>query len=375
MRIFERPKYTGHRPLLVVAITAFLLLVFSPPVLAQSCVGDCNNDNEVTINELITGVNIALGNSLVETCPAFDVNDDGEVTINELISAVNNALNQCPPPAPTDTVEPSPTSTDTVEPTETETPAATSTPTPTVSVTTETPLLATETPTETPATPSAGLGERVFTIREDSQIGSLTVRTGFFSSGMGNASIANLFTAGPLTLVAGTPDADGIASVTLKEDAFYAVNLPPGGTTLCNHVIAAGSSGMIDCDGGTALGVRLVEPGGVTPPGTPETGLGADAGPGAVQLNVMQAVAEIENIAAPCNAETPGFADAIQAIYTTANYYAEKGIVSAEKDGENFSCDEWTTTDGPGMLVTGVVASDPRVPGGNVANITRLADM
>jgi hypothetical protein len=66
----------------------------TPPT--PSCVGDCNGDGEVTINELITGVNIALGASPVSSCPAIDANGNGEVTINELISAVNNALNGCP---------------------------------------------------------------------------------------------------------------------------------------------------------------------------------------------------------------------------------------------------------------------------------------
>ncbi len=60
-----------------------------------ACAGDCNSDGEVAINELITGVNIALGSSPVESCPAFDTSGDGEVSINELIAAVNNALNGC----------------------------------------------------------------------------------------------------------------------------------------------------------------------------------------------------------------------------------------------------------------------------------------
>jgi hypothetical protein len=63
---------------------------------APSCPGDCNGSHDVTINELITGVNIALGNTGVGTCPAFDRNGDGSVTIDELIRAVNAALSGCP---------------------------------------------------------------------------------------------------------------------------------------------------------------------------------------------------------------------------------------------------------------------------------------
>ena len=49
----------------------------------------------VTINELITGVNIALGSQPPSACPIFDANSNGQVEINELIAGVNNALNGC----------------------------------------------------------------------------------------------------------------------------------------------------------------------------------------------------------------------------------------------------------------------------------------
>ena len=64
--------------------------------MVSSCVGDCNGDGEVAINELITGVNIALGSLPLDRCPSFDINDDGEIEINELITGVNNALAGCP---------------------------------------------------------------------------------------------------------------------------------------------------------------------------------------------------------------------------------------------------------------------------------------
>jgi hypothetical protein len=80
---------------------------------AALCAGDCNDDGRVTINELIRGVNIALGRAAIDDCPSFDPNLDGRVTIGELIRAVNNALNGCevaaPTATPTDT--PSPTQT------------------------------------------------------------------------------------------------------------------------------------------------------------------------------------------------------------------------------------------------------------------------
>jgi hypothetical protein len=60
------------------------------------CVGDCENDGQVTIDDLVRGVNIALGVLPVTNCPAFDPNNDGEVTISELVTGVNNSLNNCP---------------------------------------------------------------------------------------------------------------------------------------------------------------------------------------------------------------------------------------------------------------------------------------
>jgi hypothetical protein len=63
-----------------------------PPV----CVGDCDGDGEVSVAELITGVNITLGTESLEICPAFDPDGDGTVTITDLVTAVNNALLGCP---------------------------------------------------------------------------------------------------------------------------------------------------------------------------------------------------------------------------------------------------------------------------------------
>ncbi|MDX2170698.1 MAG: YncE family protein [Deltaproteobacteria bacterium] len=68
----------------------------TPTVPPSGCAGDCSGDGEVTINEIILGVNIALGAAAVDECPAFDGNGDGDVAINELIAAVNAALTGCP---------------------------------------------------------------------------------------------------------------------------------------------------------------------------------------------------------------------------------------------------------------------------------------
>jgi hypothetical protein len=50
----------------------------------------------VEINELVTGVNIALNGLAADTCPALDANASGQIEINELVTAVNHALAGCP---------------------------------------------------------------------------------------------------------------------------------------------------------------------------------------------------------------------------------------------------------------------------------------
>ncbi len=61
----------------------------------RPCIGDCNGDGEVTVDELLIGVNIALENQPISRCPAFDANVDEAITIDELLVGVNHALNGC----------------------------------------------------------------------------------------------------------------------------------------------------------------------------------------------------------------------------------------------------------------------------------------
>lgn len=61
------------------------------------CVGDCDGSRTVAVNELILGVNIALGKSPLSQCPSFDRNGDGDLAIEELILGVRYALDGCPP--------------------------------------------------------------------------------------------------------------------------------------------------------------------------------------------------------------------------------------------------------------------------------------
>ncbi len=81
-----------------VGLVAGVLALLAGRAPAQVCVGDCNGDGEVTVNELITGVVIALGSVIQPPpmCDAMDANHDGTIVVNELILGVNNALRGCP---------------------------------------------------------------------------------------------------------------------------------------------------------------------------------------------------------------------------------------------------------------------------------------
>ncbi|HXQ24735.1 MAG TPA: hypothetical protein VN812_23865 [Candidatus Acidoferrales bacterium] len=63
----------------------------SPPA---ACVGDCDASGSVTVDEILTLVNIALGTAQLSACPDGVPSGD-EVNIALILTAVNNALNGC----------------------------------------------------------------------------------------------------------------------------------------------------------------------------------------------------------------------------------------------------------------------------------------
>ena len=72
----------------------------TPTTTIGECVGDCNGDGVVTINELIVGVTIELGGASASACPAFDCDCGSPLAMLPgiccAIDAVNNALSGCP---------------------------------------------------------------------------------------------------------------------------------------------------------------------------------------------------------------------------------------------------------------------------------------
>lgn len=124
-------------------VLATLSLLFQPaaPTYGQ-CPGDCNGDQQVTVDELLCAVNVALGAVGLEACcSSMDLDENGSITVNEIITLVNYALVGCP-------VAPTPTLTRTDTPGETPTTGA-----PSPSFTATPTVVVTETPSTTPASP------------------------------------------------------------------------------------------------------------------------------------------------------------------------------------------------------------------------------
>lgn len=95
-------------------IAALVVFLYGAAAQAQSCVGDCPPTNmQVSVSELVLGVNIALGTGALASCPSYDDDGSHDVGVAELVTAVNDALKGCsgvPTPTPP-TTAPSATAT------------------------------------------------------------------------------------------------------------------------------------------------------------------------------------------------------------------------------------------------------------------------
>lgn len=56
---------------------------------------DCDENGQVTIDELVLSLDIALGLDGLDSCPAADADRSGEVNVDDVVRGVCNALNQC----------------------------------------------------------------------------------------------------------------------------------------------------------------------------------------------------------------------------------------------------------------------------------------
>ncbi|MDX2166516.1 MAG: hypothetical protein SF182_05610 [Deltaproteobacteria bacterium] len=96
-----------------IAAVALAALLSSAARASVPC-PECNGDGMVAINELVTGIAIALGERSLDDCPAMDADGDGALRIAEIITALNVALGS----ACADAATPTPTATPAPIPTE-----------------------------------------------------------------------------------------------------------------------------------------------------------------------------------------------------------------------------------------------------------------
>lgn len=94
-----------HNPVreITVAMTTLAAQGDSSP-----CAGDCSRDGAVTVDELIVGASIALGELDVDACVELDVDRDATVSVDEIVVGVIHALDGCSAatPVPTRTATP-----------------------------------------------------------------------------------------------------------------------------------------------------------------------------------------------------------------------------------------------------------------------------
>jgi hypothetical protein len=303
------------------------------------CVGDCDGNGEVVVNELVKAVNIALGATERCECLAADGNRDREVTVDELVTAVRKALEGCPT--------------------------------------------------------NGGLGRRTFSLSPDT--------SGFSIEGfpfpLGGTGLT-----GCIEFEAGVPDPEtGLAEVNITDASDYISMLlqPFSGPAMAvclrplRKLLPVANAGTISCNGGYDFGLTVtqdhnigvvgvddfteqdcidaggtVEPQGGAHPGVcngpiVSEGGGGDSGPGAFLiapdpetleggLPVMMGIED----ALPCGDESVEETQVPLALTTgisRATILDRNNVAGdtfqVERQGENFSCAEWTVEDGPGTLV------------------------
>jgi hypothetical protein len=59
------------------------------------CIGDCNDDGVVTVDEILVAVQIALGGLPSAACPALTTDGSDTVTIDDILQAIDSALHGC----------------------------------------------------------------------------------------------------------------------------------------------------------------------------------------------------------------------------------------------------------------------------------------
>jgi cysteine-rich repeat protein len=229
------------------------------PTVPPVCPGDCGGDGRVTVDELVRGVRIALGDDSVASCAAFDADESGTVTIDELVRGVRAALDGC-----SALVNPTPT------------------PTPTGGATSCRLVH---------MTINDGLpGPLTSCVKSGGTCLLISGETGSPASNGTNGKFDHI----PLPFEVCGPEPDGSGTIQLAETVYLGVGLPvPAVGKICMRFEPdpAPPFGFLDCQGGSNADVELIiDSQGEGPTGEATLGVGMgqdDDGPGAAVIRFL----------------------------------------------------------------------------------------
>lgn len=100
LELTPEPGLEGTYPLLFAVFDEEGGMTIAEPLLTVSepvCTGDCNRDGEVTVNELVLSVDIALNLRPLVACESIDDDASREAEVDELLRAVLVAIDGCDP--------------------------------------------------------------------------------------------------------------------------------------------------------------------------------------------------------------------------------------------------------------------------------------
>jgi hypothetical protein len=222
---------------------------------------------------------------------------------------------------------------------------------------------------EQPFVCDQGLGERAFTVRRPQS------RLALSNSEEVDAS-ADPWQPATLRLCGGRPLAEGLYPLSLREDVVLGIPLQDGGV-FCAKLTARGSSGTLDCDGGTPVDVRASQDLDAVTRIVVDGGLGVDAGTGAAIIRAPIAFLQLPAGASPDDCQDAAYPASFNGALTTATGTAQvldfndAVVAEANATGASFSCTDWRTGSG-GVLVLPIPIVNG--PTGDLAAALVLAD-
>ncbi len=208
----------------------------------------------------------------------------------------------------------------------------------------------------------------------------------FLNSITGGSSIdgaLGILSDGALRFTAGAPNAEGHALVSQAATVTLGAGILAGNGSFCARFYPTPDAGILQCRGGTGVGVsatidnatRAAQP----TDSQIAVGGGGDAGPGSALFNLNVSMLQIAGSPQECLTRDwsadpiyplPFTTGNVIGTITSANGQPGTAVVMS-RDGENFDCSQWRSTNGPGILQSMPLLSPNTVGTGDV--IAQLA--